>query len=99
MSIQDNCPHCKSPREGNWSWWTCETLFEDQAQTFECLRREHLGQIAKLRDQLDAAQARSKRLESAAREVFLDFIASDHLWSPLESKNMHALRDVLEKKP
>lgn len=44
-------------------------------------------------------EARCKRLEEAAREVYLDSIASDHQWSEKETRNMHALRDVLEAKP
>lgn len=44
-------------------------------------------------------EARSKRLEDAARAVYLDSIASDHPWTELETRNMHALRDVLEAKP
>lgn len=44
-------------------------------------------------------EERMKRLESAARAVYLDSIASDHTWTELETRNMHALRDVLEAKP
>ena len=44
-------------------------------------------------------EARCKRLEDAARAVYLDSIASDHPWTELETRNMHALRDVLEAKP
>ena len=44
-------------------------------------------------------EARCKRLEEAARAVYLDSIASDHPWTELETCNMHALRDVLEAKP
>lgn len=44
-------------------------------------------------------EARCKRLEEAARAVYLDSIASDHTWSELETRNMRALRDVLEAKP
>lgn len=49
--------------------------------------------------QLAAMEARCKRLEEAARAVYLDSIASDHPWSTNETRNMHALRDVLEAKP
>ena len=44
-------------------------------------------------------EARWKRLEEVARAVYLDSIASDHPWTELETRNMHALRDVLEAKP
>lgn len=44
-------------------------------------------------------EERMKRLESAAHAVYLDSIASDYPWTELETRNMHALRDVLEEKP
>ncbi len=44
-------------------------------------------------------EARCKRLEEAAHEVYLDSIASDHPLSTNETRNMLALRDVLEAKP
>ena len=43
--------------------------------------------------------ARCKRLEDAARAVYLDSIASDHPWTEPETRNMRALRDALEAKP
>ena len=59
-----------------------------------------------LERELNAAKARSaelearcKRLEEAARAVYLDSIASDHPWTEPETRNMRALRDVLEAKP
>lgn len=52
-----------------------------------------------LERELALARARIARLEDAAREVYLDSIASDHPWSTNETRNMHALRDALEAKP
>ena len=52
-----------------------------------------------LRARIAELEARCKRLEEAARAVYLDSIASDHPWTELETRNMHALRDVLEAKP
>jgi len=52
-----------------------------------------------LRARVAELEARCKRMEEAAREVYLDSIASDHPWTELETRNMHALRDVLEDKP
>ena len=71
------------------------------------------GDVARLLDKLGIAnayidalearvaelEARCKRLEEAARAVYIDSIVSDHPWTELETRNMHALRDVLEAKP
>ena len=52
-----------------------------------------------LERELAAAKERIRRLEEAARDVYLDSIASDHQWSTLEASHMNALREVLEAKP
>ena len=64
----------------------------DRARAAMDARNPLMAQLAELEE-------RCKRLEEAAREVYLDSIASDHPWTELETRNMHALRDVLEAKP
>ena len=55
--------------------------------------------VAALKERLAELEARCKRLEEAAREVYPDSIESDHPWTELETRNTRALRDVLEAKP
>lgn len=50
-----------------------------------------------LERELNAANERIRRLEEAALQVYIDSIASDHPWTYAETRNMHALRDVLEE--
>ena len=71
-------------------------------QPAACIRGERdlcIRMQARLAARLAELEARCKRLEDAARAVYLDSIASDHPWTELETRNMHALRDVLEAKP
>jgi len=71
-------------------------------QPTACIRGErdrYLRSQARLSARVAELEERCKRLEDAARAVYLDSIASDHPWSTNETRNMHALRDVLEAKP
>lgn len=52
-----------------------------------------------LDEEIMRLRERVKRLEEAAHAVYLDSIALDHPWTELETRNMRALRDVLETKP
>ena len=58
-----------------------------------------VGKASRAIDLFAKLEEREKRLTEAARAVYLDSIASDHPWTELETRNMHALRDVLEAKP
>ena len=100
---------CKS---GQWVTFGCFTMINGiderkfQSRTCEDAERAHLAaRVAELEERAHLAarvaelEARCKRLEEAARAVYLDSIASDHPWSANETRNMHALRDVLEAKP
>lgn len=110
MSLPETCPFCgasvhvmedgKECRSGVWVTFDCHTSLQTVAdprrfQSSECEVRERLRLAARVAE----LEARCKRLEKAAREVYIDSIASDHLWTHAETRNMHALRDVLEAKP
>lgn len=80
----------------------CHGILWSENQSMECLKSERAHLAARVAEM----EARCKRLEEAAREVYLDSIASDHPWTEPETRNMHALRrnmhalrDVLEAKP
>ena len=101
--IPETCPFCGAEAHGmsgTWVTFRCHTMTQTvadhrqfQSRTCEDAERARLAaRVAEL-------EARCKRLEEAARAVYLDSIASDHPWTELETCNMHALRDVLEAKP
>lgn len=110
MSLPETCPFCGSGVFTNfcgqngwketWVAYECHTwVFADRDrannQSNLCISRER----ARLAARVAELEARCKRLEEAAREVYIDSIASDHPWTELETRNMHALRDVLETNP
>ena len=72
---------------------------EKEAHAWEISPAMAQAKIDELNARVAELEARCKRLKEAAREVYLDMIASDHQWSTNETRNMHALRDVLEAKP
>ena len=104
MSLPQTCPFCGSGvdlRNGEkWVGFTCITTIHAghdarRMQSMTCAGLERTRLLASVA----VLEARCKRLEEAARAVYLDSIASDHPWAELETRNMHALRDVLEAKP
>ena len=56
-------------------------------------------QLGRAKSRVTELEARCKRLETAARDLYLDCIASGARWTKQQIKHMHALRDVLESKP
>ena len=111
MSLPDKCPFCGAGVLVLAGGFECKN---GQCVTFDCRTWIHAGQTDERRTQSSTCEdaerarlaarvaeldARCKRLEEAARAVYLDSIASDHPWTEPEARNMRALRDVLEAKP
>ena len=110
MSLPETCPFCGAGilvmagglecRNGRWATFDCRTsIHAGQAERRTQSRTCEDAERARLAARVAELEARCKRLEDAARAVYLDSIASDHPWAEPETRNMHALRDVLEAKP
>ena len=94
------CPFCDAGPGRYVNSYLCGTYLRAgvdarKHQTKRCVT----GQMYAFVERARKADARCKRLEEAARAVYLDSIASDHPWTEPETRNMRALRDVLEAKP
>ena len=110
MNLPETCPFCGAGvlvmaggfecRNGRWVTFDCRTsIHAGQAERRTQSRTCEDAERARLAARVAELEARVKRLEEAALGVYLDCIESDHLWSEKETRNMHALRDVLEAKP
>ena len=110
MNLPDKCPFCGA---GIVVMENGEKCVSENWVAFQCITSIHVGQDirrtqsrgcetnerGRLTARVTELEARIKRLETAARDLYLDCIASGARWTKQQTKHMHALRDVLEAKP
>ena len=90
----------------DWVTFECQTWIRDglpvrSTQSRQCEEVERLtakSQLSAARARVAELEARCKRLETAARALYIDCITSGARWTKAQTKHMHALRDVLEEK-
>lgn len=110
MNLPAKCPFCGADiavtKHG-------EKCVDEKWVAFDCVTSIHGGvpqfhwqsptckdlERVQLRTRVTELEARCKRLETAARDLYLDCIASGARWTKVQTKHMHALRGVLEEKP
>ena len=109
MNLPDKCPFCGA---GIVVMENGEKCVSENWVAFQCITSIHAGQDIRrtqsggcetnerirLTARVEELEARIKRLEDAARGLYLDCITSGSRWTKAQTKHMHALRNVLEEK-